>query len=155
MTALASTLLETAEVLARRTRRPRQADLRRSVSTAYYALFHALAAESADRLVGTGGRSLPAWSRVYRALDHGRAKQAVEGLGRRQETGHALASFCLVFAKLQEERHRADYDPDSRYRREEVLGWIGRARGAVVALRRSERDERLELVTRCLFRERP
>jgi hypothetical protein len=58
-------------------RRPRQADLRRALSTAYDALFHGLAETAADRLVGVTPqvrRSL-AWSRVHRDLDHNNAKK--------------------------------------------------------------------------------
>ena len=56
----------------------RQADLRRAVSTAYYALFHGLAETAADRLVGATppARRYLAWSRVYRDLNHTSAKKA-------------------------------------------------------------------------------
>ena len=44
-------LIPTARRLANvNVRRPRQADLKSAVSTAYYALFHTLAKECADRL---------------------------------------------------------------------------------------------------------
>ena len=53
--------------------RPRQSNLRRAVSTTYYALFHCLATCCADMIVGGAGadRSEPAWRQAYRALDHG------------------------------------------------------------------------------------
>ena len=56
--------------------RPRQAELRRAVSAAYYALFHALARCCADTLVGAtpASRSQTAWTQTYRALEHGYAK---------------------------------------------------------------------------------
>jgi hypothetical protein len=48
-------LIITARMLARAgSRRPRQADLKRAISAAYYALCHALAKDAADRLVGAG-----------------------------------------------------------------------------------------------------
>ncbi|QPN65919.1 hypothetical protein [Synechococcus sp. CBW1006] len=54
---LANDLLTTAGQLAQlHERRPRQADLRRELSTAYYALFHGLAETAADRLVGATPR---------------------------------------------------------------------------------------------------
>ena len=55
---------------------PSQASLRRAVSTTYYALFHCMAENCADMLVGGpgSGRSRPAWHQAYRALEHGRAK---------------------------------------------------------------------------------
>jgi uncharacterized protein (UPF0332 family) len=46
-------LIVTARKLAKASpKKPRQADLKRAVSTAYYALFHALAKNAADQLVG-------------------------------------------------------------------------------------------------------
>ncbi|HVY50205.1 MAG TPA: hypothetical protein VHA07_01450 [Devosia sp.] len=47
-------------------KRPRDADLRRAVSAAYYALFQAIAKASADLLVGSAGasRSDKAWRQV-------------------------------------------------------------------------------------------
>jgi hypothetical protein len=71
-------LIVTARKLARASpSKPRQADLKRSVSTAYYALFHALARDAADMLVGVGpNRPDKAWTHVYRSLQHGDAKNA-------------------------------------------------------------------------------
>ena len=55
--------------------RPSQADLRRAVSTTYYALFHALAQHCANTLIGatprTGANGRGA---KLRALDHRHAK---------------------------------------------------------------------------------
>jgi hypothetical protein len=71
--------LEAALDLANSSRgKPKQAHLRRAVSTTYYAMFHALARCCADLFIGgTGtGRSKEAWTQVYRALDHGFAKSA-------------------------------------------------------------------------------
>ena len=57
--------------------RPRETDLRRAISTAYYAVFHCLAAYGADTLVGGPGsnRDLRAWNRMYRSLEHGIARR--------------------------------------------------------------------------------
>lgn len=72
-------LIKTAYYLVRAAEigKPRQSDLKRALSTAYYALFHTLARECADRLIGTHSpQRSAAWKQVYRALDHGFAKQA-------------------------------------------------------------------------------
>ena len=65
-------LLTTARKLARANpRKPSQADLKRAISTAYYAVFHVLAKQCADAFAGSGpGRSDKAWNQVYRALEH-------------------------------------------------------------------------------------
>ena len=72
---LGDSLLETANSLLKicdSARRPRETDLRRAVSTAYYAMFHILCANNANMLVGgeSADRSSPAWTQVYRGLNH-------------------------------------------------------------------------------------
>ena len=70
-------LIETARGLTELSpRRPSQANLRRAVSTAYYALFHSLAATVADALMGK--RRSDAWHQTYRALEHGSARRACQ-----------------------------------------------------------------------------
>ena len=49
---------------------PRQTDLRRAISAAYYALFHALAAEAADGLAGARHRRSPRYALIYRSVEH-------------------------------------------------------------------------------------
>ena len=94
------------------TRRPRRADLCRSVSTAYYALFHCLAHTCADGLAGrlrsVGNR--PMWRRVYRALEHRQAKMRCENVP--PQFPEEMRHFGETFAELQRRRHFADYDPD-------------------------------------------
>ena len=55
---------------------PSEADMRRAISAAYYALFHTLAASNAELIAGQPQSSVSAyaWERVYRRLDHGRAR---------------------------------------------------------------------------------
>jgi hypothetical protein len=79
-------LLGTARRLAKASvGRPRQSDLKRAISTAYCALFHEVARNGADRLVGTGQDPADkAWRHTYRALNHGDARNAcklLRGLG--------------------------------------------------------------------------
>src|ERR1044072_6844098 len=104
-------LIVVAQDLSKRTgRRPRQAFMRRAVSTAYYAMFHALARLCADELIGGKHSKTTAWSRVYRALDHKSAKtvlQSKEAIA----LSPLVAAFGRAFATLQERRHQADYDP--------------------------------------------
>jgi len=148
-------LIVTARRLARANpKRPRQADLRRAVSTAYYAAFHALAGECADRFVGTGhGRSRGAWRQAYRALEHGFAKDAckqTENLG----FPAAITDFAGAFVQLQEERHRADYDPDARYTRAEVQILIVLAEEAAMSLRNAPINDRTAFAVLVLTRRR-
>lgn len=103
--------------------RPRQADLRRALSAAYYAMFHALARCCADALVGAtpASRSQTAWTQTYRALEHGYAKnQCVRAIGNR-EFPQGVRKFSEGFVRMQRLRQMADYAPDSDFSRSDVL----------------------------------
>ena len=102
--------------------RPREANLRRAVSTAYYALFHGLATCCADTIVGGPGadRSQPAWRQVYRALQHGDARRRCERQAIRRFPNE-IQDFANQFVLMQKERHRADYDPEGVFYKDEVV----------------------------------
>lgn len=112
--------------------RPRQSDLRRIVSTAYYALFHCLALCCADMLVGGPGadRSRPAWNQTYRALQHGFARQRCEQRNVSVFPGE-IQYFARVFVQMQHDRHRADYDPDVFFIKADVIQLIDLAEDAI------------------------
>jgi hypothetical protein len=97
-------------------RRPKSVYLRRAVSDAYYALFHALALLCADQLIGVTMRNSEAWRRVYRGQDHGKTKSELKRANV-QSLDPAIARISAAFVQLQEERHNADYDPVSVLRR--------------------------------------
>ena len=133
--------------------RPRQVDLKRALSGAYYAMFHALASECADAVVGAGrDRSEDAWTRVYRALDHGAVKNACNQV-KSKGMPSTVANFAKLFAALQGERHAADYDPRSFFERSEVAGFIADADAAIVEFQALPRADRRAFVALVLFRE--
>lgn len=135
-------------------KKPRQADLRRAVSTSYYALFHALARSSADVLLGVGAdRPDKAWNHVYRALDHGFAKKACRRL---RELGFpADICFCGdAFVILQEARHEADYNPSYRIDRAETLAFVDTAEKAIARLKAVSRKDRKALAIQLLLNRR-
>lgn len=49
---------------------PRQVNIRRAISAAYYGLFHATLSAAADQFVGVTKRNSPLYALVYRAVDH-------------------------------------------------------------------------------------
>ena len=134
--------------------RPRQTDLQRAVSDAYYALFHALAICCADTLVGTGYyRRQPEWRQIYRSLEHGYA--------RRQCNERALANFPSAiqrfgshFATTQLQRHLADYDPDTRLGRHEVLRLIDETERIINDFNAAPFHRRRAFAVHVLFRNR-
>lgn len=134
---LPNDLLEQARFLVQRDPgRPRQASLRRAVSTAYYAVFHLLAASAAGQASAVTPIGL--CERVQRALEHGSMKEAAK----RFESGNLpdpvknlvsnplsaqLTAVARGFVRLQEERHRADYDLATRFGRAQAQNAVALA----------------------------
>ena len=121
---------------------PLQDSLRRAVSTAYYAMFHALAISNADCLVGTPYDALTehSWSRAYRGLNHNTARRNL--LQDRALFSSQIQQFADVFAQLQDLRHQADYDPNRTFTLPQTLDWIERAEDAIEGFMQSDVDER-------------
>ena len=125
---LGDSLLETANSLLKicdNAGRPRETDLRRAVSTAYYAMFHILCDNIANMLVGGTGtdRSDKAWKQVYRALNHADAKRKCKRIYQPNKTygfPDELKVFAAQFHDMQEARHNADYNPDCRLQKQDV-----------------------------------
>ena len=116
-------LLETAQRLMQprnRRGRPKQADLRRAISTAYYAVFHALCRMCADTLIGTRKNTRNAWRQVYRAIEHGCAKKRCQHNIIKNQFPKEITLFCAIFTQLQEKRHAADYDPFVQFKIKDV-----------------------------------
>ena len=129
--AFAEDLLDQAQHLARREKnRPKQASLRRAVSTAYYALFHLLIAEASRNWRWPAHRHSFA-----RAFEHGRMKTACDrqravleayfktkpGENPRLLAARHLHVVADTFVEMQQQRHIADYDNSIRWSRKETL----------------------------------
>ncbi len=139
---LSADLLRQARHLAsREPRRPSQASLRRSISTAYYALFHLLVEEATGRMFPGRDRA-PLRACLARAFDHGNMK----AVGRQFSSGGVsskllpalsdrplqaeLRDVAEAFAELQEARHEADYDRTRRFTRKEANDLLKQAERA-------------------------
>ena len=134
-------------------RRPSQANLRRAVSTAYYAMFHCLAGTAADLLVGR--RRSPAWHRVYRALEHGKAKRACLQSAGMRGFPVEVRDFAERFVALQEKRQEADYAlAGVVYCKLDVLADIKAAEAVIGRFGRAEREARRSFAVHVLFRQR-
>lgn len=134
--------------------RPRQAMLRRAISTAYYAMFHALCQSNADTLVGgpATGNNPELWARTYRALDHRPAKDRLASYA----SGGALvmSGFANRFGNLQSQRHDADYNPRRMFLRSQVIGMIDRAEAETQAFCRMPTPQRRTLAVHLLLSSR-
>lgn len=138
-------LLEQAEKLVRPPQAgpPRQADVRRAISAAYYAVFHALLTAASDEFVGKRHRATGEYALMYRSISHQRVSQlcasvASGGSGGKmgQYTpvkgfGDNLQSMAAVMVELQERRHEADYDPLVRVRTADAMLAVRSARSAL------------------------
>lgn len=132
--AFADDLLEQAIHLATRERRkPRQASLRRAVSTAYYALFHLLISEATLNWKSVGQRIV-----LARVFEHGKMKNAcLKKVGElnvyltskpQPSFEHMIAQHLRIVAKTfiqsQQKRHAADYDHSRVWTRITVMNEI-------------------------------
>jgi uncharacterized protein (UPF0332 family) len=117
---------------------------RRAVSTAYYAVFHALAKHCADELLQPIAGHSHEYHRAYRALEHGTLKSAFS-----RHSSKNLREIGALVVKLQSERHRADYLPPVRnvFSRSEAQNLVGEARKAVVRIESLNKQERQTLAT--------
>ncbi len=119
-----------------------QAQLRLSVSSTYYAMYHALARSSADTLVGSSeaDRSLPEWNRTYMALGGDAVVDRVHG----DFAGYAqgIRDFAETFIVVNEQRLLAEKDPAVTYTNDEALAWIERAETAITGFVSADAEER-------------
>jgi uncharacterized protein (UPF0332 family) len=107
-------LQQSKELVHKNPNNPTQADLRRSVSSAYYALFHLLIFEAC--LNWSNDISRPGLTRMF---DHGVMKKVSKKVTAASKMPYAredpvvvdkLRSFAGLFVQLQEQRHEADYN---------------------------------------------
>ena len=132
--------------------RPTQAKLRRAVSTAYYAMFHCLAGCAANMIIGR--KRKPAWHQTYRALEHGKARNACEDKGPMAAFPQEMRDFAKAFVLLQKARQQADYALDGRYDKLAVLGAIDLAERAIAGLEQTDAEHRRAFIAHVLFKRR-
>lgn len=135
-------LVEQASHLAQRERsRPKQASLRRAISTAYYSLFHLLLEEAAKRIVTDANlRCL-----VARAFSHSEMGKAAKCFASGGDLpAHVQAAFAgtipveirqvaKALVDLQQARHDADYNLLKTFTRQDTLDHIATAQAAFAA----------------------
>lgn len=130
----------------------RQASMRRAVSSAYYAVFHALCAVCCDELVGR--RRTETLAPIYRSLDHGVVLRKLRSQEARR-IDVRIERIGVLFAGLQEQRHAADYAPPSAlFSRTQTLALIDAARDAIALIEALEAGQRLELAILLIARVR-
>jgi hypothetical protein len=119
--------------------------LRRSVSTAYYALFHCISLEGSRSLLPSGTAEQQMW--LARAFGHREVKTCCEWIGGRRGAiqpsvrpiVRALKQTVFLdvadsFCELQEARHRADYDHFALFSKATVGALVADARTAIATI---------------------
>lgn len=120
--------------------KPKQANLRRAVSAAYYALFHLLVDEGA---ASVGSRlTVAGKAKIRRAFAHADMKIVCSKYAKAATPASIhpqisplltsplnpdLRNVAETFVELQEARHLADYDLTSTFSRMDVLAFINAA----------------------------
>ena len=162
-------LFSQAEALARLDAlKPKQVNLRRAVSSAYYAVYHYLVHEVCCVQIGTSHAQASYRNVLARAFTHNIMKQAcssfgggtlkdtaIKGLPRdssgRYPVHHAIRTLALTFVSLQEKRHLADYDRSERFNRADVLTLIERAKNDVLAFAALAMSDDKKFFLACLW----
>ena len=137
--------------------RPLQAELKRAVSTTYYALFLHLCATVANLLVGNPQSARERrvfWRRMYRVLEHGATKNKCVRHTAISNFPGGIRSFASLLVRAQGERHNADYDPFSKYTRRHALDLIAEAYVIIEAFDATPRNARLDFITYLLENDR-
>jgi hypothetical protein len=145
---------------------PRQVDLRRAISDAYYGIFHATLAAAADQFVGAGKRATNGYALVYRSINHGAIRELCLDIKKqtmpRSLARHApptgfgpnLTAYSEVVVDLQEKRIAADYDPLIRYRRADAVTAVIAAQNALARFDNTTDAEREAFLALLVFKPR-
>jgi hypothetical protein len=138
-------LLNQARRLARLdAQKPKQANLRRSVSAAYYSLFHFLVDQSCRAAIGSLHQQSDFRAVLGRSFEHTSMRDACRSFDGGTLPAHVSkglpAAFAIpiairrvagMFVELQARRNLADYDLTERFVRSEVLWLIDQVRDAM------------------------
>jgi hypothetical protein len=125
-------------------KRPKQVNLRRAVSSAYYGLFHFLIDEACRLVMGSRHEQSAYRDVLARAFDHSAMRDAcisfaggqlkaslTKGLPVGFSVPLAIRQVAWAFTQVQERRHLADYDRSERFLRSEVLARIEQIETAI------------------------
>ena len=119
-------LAQAKRLLAGPEEQPSDADIRRAISTAYYALFHAMGYRISHEVVGAAPEDEQLRALVRRSLKHTDMRDALKGFASGnlksiyrdvvgEYTSPALKTVADAFITLQQDRNKADYNVSWRF----------------------------------------
>ncbi len=145
-------------------RRPRQANLRRAVSAAYYALFHFLVEQSCRNAIGGQHERAPYRHVLGRAFVHATMRDACKsfaggtlrdavrkGLHPTFSVPPSVSDIATKYVELQDMRHLADYDLTEKFNRENVLTLVLEAETAIGAFSSAPDSNEKTFFLACLW----
>jgi uncharacterized protein (UPF0332 family) len=121
--------------------RPRQVDVRRAISAAYYAIFHAIITAAVDQLIGVTSRDQSRYGLAYRS----KAYAPSSGFDPN------ITAFAEAVVELQEKRHSADYDVMIRMNSSDAALAIATAQAALNRFKNASEPQHLAFLSRLLF----
>jgi hypothetical protein len=145
---------------------PRQVDLRRAISSSYYAVFHLTLTALADEFIGAAHRGTDRYALMHRSVDHRAIKDLCSVVSQSKPPakygpyvpangfGPELLTFASAFIDLQDKRHRADYDVATRYRQLDARLAITTGRSAMTGFTAADAAKRRMFLTLLLCRPR-
>ena len=145
------------------TGRPRQVDIRRAISAAYYGIFHAIVTAAVDQFVGVTNRDESRYGLAYRSVDHGKLRKLCEEVQKSKLSakfknyapsagfGANVLALAETIVELQEKRHAADYDVMIRMNRSDAAFAIAGAKAALGRFEKAGQQERLAFLSLVLF----
>lgn len=141
----------------------RQVDRRRAISSAYYAVFHAILTDAADLFVGRDQRKSSRYALAYRHIDH----RQVESLSNQviKQTpdkryqpfmpkggfDDSIRKFASLVIELKGDRNSADYDPSRWIGISDARLAIAQAKGAIALFADAPAEQRQMFLTLLVF----
>jgi hypothetical protein len=145
---------------------PRQVDIRRAISAAYYAVFHFALREVADEFVGKGQQTSAAYALAYRSLSHKKLADICKEVKKPElkaslkkyapEAGYSwhIREFSELVVQLQEKRHEADYNPSPKFRLADARADIAAAEAAIERFSLADPEEKRVFLALLVFQAR-
>ena len=128
---------------------PSQDALRRAISTAYYAMFHALASSNADCIHGPRtAANQGEWTGTYRSLQHRRAQNPLHRWA--NLFSQPVQDFADTIGQLKKQRENADYNPLESFTQSQANAWIDQAEAAIIDFYQANQQERTMVAMACL-----
>lgn len=141
----------------------RQVDRRRAISSAYYAVFHAILTDVADLFVGRDQRKSSRYALAYRLIDHRQVESLSNQVIRQTPEkkyqpfmpdggfDDSIRKFASLVIELKGDRNSADYDPSRWVGISDARLAIAQAQGAIALFAGAPAEQRQMFLTLLVF----